>query len=518
MMPESNIGRPRHFGLQPYRGVGHPGANAAFGAAHPRRAGAAEAHDPSSLLSGLLALGLLLSPSSQLRPSGIPIGPGEICLTIWLVLMLGREAMQRGPIVTPTLSRMLVFWALFAIALCIGTMTGFALHDRHDPVWFLHDVTAYPFLAAVSCLSVADTSAKSRLHRVAWFLALTGTASLGLQLANAWGLIGVPHADPWYWNRFRGWSENPEQLALLCAALALLSLHLAETASRPGARLTAIACAILPIYVGRLTRTDTFTIVLLIAGPMFAVLKLKAWLHTSDRKMPLRSAVAWIAVLALPLILAAAAPLVSGSAGRTAMLAETMLKDDGRVAAQETELRLHLWSQAWRRGVEAGMLGLGPGPHLNIPPSIVAGRVIEEQAPKNVLHPAANGMPNFEAHNTPLDLFTQGGLLAALSFLWLVGAALVSAYRAQLAGLTTMVGGLFLFGMAGSIVRQPIFWFAIALGLVASTGTRYVRRQVAILPKADQSPRFNDGIYPIPAGRLNSRSAGSNTNSGGGLA
>ena len=500
----------------PHRGVWHPDDNADFGVPHPLRTGVVETHGTSNFLCALLAFGLLLSPSSQLRLGGIPIGPGEICLTIWLALMLGREALQRGPIVTPALSRMLIFWALFAIALCIGTMTGFALDDRHDPVWFLHDLIAYPFLAAVSCMSVADTSAKRRLHRTGWFLALAGTASLGLQLANAWGLIGVLHTDPWYWNRFRGWSENPEQLALLCVALALLSLYLAETANRPSARLTAIACAILPIYVGRLTRTDTFTIVLLVAGPMFVVLKLKTWLHASERKMPLRSAVAWIAVLALPVILAAAAPLVSGSAGRTAVLAEAMLKDNGRAAAQETELRLRLWSQAWHRGVESGMLGLGPGPHLNIPPSIVAARAIEEQAPKNVLHPAINGTRNFEAHNTPLDLFTQGGILACLSFLWLVGTALANAYKAQSAGLTTMVGGLFLFGMAGSIVRQPIFWFAIALGLVASSGTDHVRRRVARVPPVGRSPQFTNAIDPLPAGHLNRWPAGGDTNSSGG--
>ena len=40
----------------------------------------------------LLAVGLLLSTAHQLRVPGIPIGPGELCLAIWVVLALFHEA------------------------------------------------------------------------------------------------------------------------------------------------------------------------------------------------------------------------------------------------------------------------------------------------------------------------------------------------------------------------------------------------------------------------------------------
>lgn len=512
---------PRQFGLHPSYTAGPPGFDTGIGVHDPLRAGiqrsTARTRSTSSKLDILFALGLLLSPSSQLRIGGFPIGPGEICLSVWLVLMLGRIAVQRGPVATPALSRMVVFWLLFAIALSIGTMTGFALDDQHDPIWFLHDAVAYPFLAAVSCLSVVGPDVEDRFRRVGRLLIVMGSCSLALQLVHAWGYIGVPNTDPWYWNRFRGWSANPEQLALLCVALALLSLHLAETATRLRDRFVAVACAILPIYVGRFSHTDTLTIVLLIAVPVFVALKLATWLRSSERRTLLRPAVAWMVVLALPLILASVAPFMSLSAGRTTTLAEAMLKDNGRDAAQETELRLQLWSQAWQRGIESGMLGLGPGPHLNIPSSIMAARAVETQAPKEVVHPAINGTPNFEAHNTPLGLFTQGGLLAVLSFLWLVGTALVNAYRAQFAGLATLIGGLFLFGMAGVIDRQPIFWFAIASGLVASAKTSRLQQRVVTPPLTARSLRFTAGARLRPSGQINRWRADADTNSGRGL-
>ena len=124
------------------------------------------------------------------------------------------------------------------------------------------------------------------------------------------------------------------------------------------------------------------------------------------------------------------------------------------------------------RGVESGMLGLGPGPHLEIPPAILAGRFGGTFHPKYIQHPEPTFAPNFEAHNTVLDLFVQGGLIAVLSLIWVAATALSTAYRARLAGLPTLLCGLGIYGAATLIIRHPIFWFAIALCLVAGTGAR----------------------------------------------
>jgi len=418
----------------------------------------------------IFALGLLLSPASQLRLRGLPIGPGELCLLVSLLLMLGREIARLGPPLTPALSRLLIFWALFTIALSIGTATAFVIQDTHDPAWFLHDIVAYPLLAAVSCLSVVEPGAGARLRRVAWLLVALGTGALALQLAESQGLVDIVSSDPWFWDRFRGWSANPAQLALLCVALGLLSLHLADTADRPGTRLAAITCAILPIYVGRLSKTDTFMWVLVAVGPMFVALKFRMWLLLPGRHITFRAAFAWMIILALPVIFASAVPLGSSIAKQTEALAKVMSKDNGKIMGEEAELRFHIWREALSRGVEAGMLGLGPGPHLHTPSSLLLSRVVTLKQPAAVLHPEANGTPNFEAHNTTLDLFLQGGLLAVLTFFWLIAMALFSTYQTRLAGLTTLLCGLFLFGMTVLIARHPIFWFAIALCLVADGG------------------------------------------------
>jgi hypothetical protein len=413
----------------------------------------------------LLALGLLLTLASQLRPAGLPVGPGEACLILWLLLALGREAVRSGPPLTPALSRLVVFWVIFTLAQCIGTLTGVMIGDRHDTGLFMHDIVAYALLGAVSCLSVCDPGASARLQRAARITVAAGAIVLAAQLAGGF-IIPIPSTDPWYWDRFRGWSENPNQLAVLCGALVFLAVHVMETAAVPRARMAAVACLILALVVGWLTKSGTFRIAMAASGPVFLTLKFRGWILAAGSRLTLRAAFVLILGCGLPLLVVSAAPLatlvrISGS---------DLGKENNRDAEREAQVRLDAWSDAIRRGMESGLLGLGPGPHLPIPPSILEARMGGSGGkPKNVEHPAPGAAPNFEAHNTYLDLFTQGGLLATGVFVWLIGTAVLTAYKARLAGLTTAMCSLGVFTTNHLIVRLPIFWFVIALCLIAGT-------------------------------------------------
>src|SRR5690606_96610 len=133
------------------------------------------------LLDLVLVTGLLLSTTSQLRVDGIPLGPGEALLLLWLAIMATREMARLGPPLTHALTRLLIFWSVFAAALCLGAMTGYAIGDIHDPRWFYHDIAAYGLAALISCFSVIHLEADGRMRpRIRLFVGL-GTGLLALQ-------------------------------------------------------------------------------------------------------------------------------------------------------------------------------------------------------------------------------------------------------------------------------------------------------------------------------------------------
>src|ERR1019366_2211695 len=165
------------------------------------------------MLDVILALGLLFTTASQLRVPGIPVGPGELGLVVWIAATSAKTLASGAPSLTRAVSALLVFWGVFALALSLGMLTAMATGEVFEPELVLHDTVAYTLIAVLSCVCA---SAPARLRRVAWLLVISSAVSLSLQYVNAIGLFRIPGIDPWFWERLRGWSDNPNQLAILC--------------------------------------------------------------------------------------------------------------------------------------------------------------------------------------------------------------------------------------------------------------------------------------------------------------
>jgi len=421
------------------------------------------------MMEFILALALVFTAATQFRLPGIPIGPGELGLVVWIVGFFLKTVVFGTQPVSRAVPALLSFWVAFALALSIGMMTAMATREAFDPELVVHDAIAYVLVAVLSCLCAATPM---RLRRVSWFVLIGGAVSLSLQLANGFGIFRVPGIDPWFWERFRGWSDNPNQLAILCLIIALTALYLAETATNLIGRLAAILLLIPSLVAGRLSQSDAFMLAMCTAVPVWIVVKLIVWLNDKRPGLSLRASFAQLMLMAAPALILCCAPLLLSNAQEVRGLVMGLAKNNGAQAAAEADLRITLWHQAIERGIESGMLGLGPGPHLHIPPSIVAGRASTGKQPLNLAHPDQNGTMNYEAHNTVLDVFTQGGLLAVASFIWIMIRATSRAYRSRSAGLVALIMGAAIFLMTGNIVRQPIFWFAVVLCLTARDSAR----------------------------------------------
>ena len=401
-------------------------------------------------MNAILALGLALTTATQMRLPGVPLGIAEICIILWLGCAVMRQLAGGRVRNERALFLIILFWALLALALSLGTCV--ALLSRFlDRESMLHDTEAYVLMAALTCLVAATMDAERGLRQTLWLLLAFWNIGLVLQIAAGWGLIVLPSVDPWYWDRFRGWSENPNQIALICAVFTPLSLHMVLTSKGLGRAAGLFSCG-LTFIVGRLTKSDTFLVATAASILLFLILWLRTWL--SEHKSSLRFAIAVLLVAAIGPLSLAVAPYVLAT--DVEQMALSLTKDHGNAETKKTaDLRLYLWGEALRSGLESGSLGLGPGPHLERP-----------VGPKRAVP-----VP-FESHSTILETFIQGGLLAVIAVCSLFAGTFWLMLRTRLDALAVLTATIMIFSFTHVVLRQPMVWFAFTLCLILGTQTR----------------------------------------------
>jgi hypothetical protein len=418
-----------------------------------------------SCLDALLALGVLLALFTQLR-IGNDIGPGELLIAAWAIPSAGAALIGNLRAAPNAFWLLAAFWSLFVAALCVGAIFTIVSDAPTDWALTVHDSIAYLLLIVLTGLLTVAPDAPARLTRIQWMIVLAGGALLLLQYANALGLYTIADEDPWYWDRMRGWSDNPNQFALACLLIGFLALGLAERGPGAPRKLVAFVLAAAALGIGLLAKSNAYSGVVIAALLVFAIAKTVRALASAERNgLPARAlAAASAAVLALAaLVVFPAIGVRPNAVSAVGQMARTDQGED-----ETMDVRLALWEQAVKRGGESWMLGYGPGPHLAIPTAILSGRR-DSNEPINLVHPQLKLAPNFEAHNTLLEVFVQGGVLAAGAFLWITATGAWRSWSSGMDGVLALLFALAAFGSFHVIVRHPIVWFVVCLAL---TGDR----------------------------------------------
>ncbi len=437
---------------------------------------------------------MLLALETQLRIGSGPLGPGEIFLSLWLAPLALTSLLRMPNKVPRPFWDILRFWSALTAALSLGVMTAILRDIAVDWSLVIHDIIAYALLALLTLTMTVIPDAPVRLHRMLRIIVVLGTGLLLLQLANAQGLFALRAIDPWYWDRMRGWADNPNQFALLCLLIGFFGLALADRSQRLSEKLLATLCAGVSLGTGLLAKSNAFSAVVVVGLLAFGVLKLGRWLVRAE-KCGFPAASMSVALVALAGWLACITISAADLRVDALQTASSMARDgdaNPNANAEDAALRVHLWGEAIKVGTQSLGLGLGPGPHLEIPHSILAGRR-DTNTPINLQHPKPGIAPNFEAHNTVLELFVQGGALAVVAFLWIFALALYRSWKAGRDGMIALCLALIVFGSFHVVFRHPMIWFAICLALVENapmtTGVRSALRL-----------RFKGGAAePVPA-------------------
>jgi hypothetical protein len=414
------------------------------------------------LWSALLSLGMLLSLETQLRWGASPVGPGELLISLWLLpgilILLCRSTGK----VALGFRELTLFWAIFAVALSGGATEMMATGTVVDPSLVIHDIIAYSLLVVLTSVLLTLPGAARRLRLVQGSTVVLGTILALLQTANAWGFFTLSGVDPWYWERLRGWSDNPNVFGLFCLLVGFCAIALAENEAYPRRKILTLTCAAVTLSLGWLSMSSTYYGVVIGALGLFALLKVARLIARAERRgfpaitlaLAALASVIFLSCLFSPAIYSRAIGL-----GAAPKLIERKGEED------EAAVRMYLWSKAIERGLDSQMLGLGPGPHLDIPSSLTTSHRTANE-PINLHHPTDGFAPNYETHNTLLELFVQGGLLAVGSFLWINVVALWRALKAGKDGLVALLFAAAVFGSFHVNVRHPMVWFAICLALV----------------------------------------------------
>lgn len=425
----------------------------------------------------LVALGLLLSISTHLRPlTGGVVGPGEIFLATaafvgWLV---GRPwRLMANPIV--------LFWSVLALTMLLGSYYG-SLKGLDA----LRSMQAYVFTGVITIgiLALLQRLSDNALRRTLLCLCISSALVLWggffIYLSKNQEMIKLVNLNDMGDIRYAGWSENPNQLALFFIPLPvwIAALWRDVTHSTFVQKIGYGALLIALMLMGLLVRSDGLFVVWVFEFVVLLLLRLR-W----DMKVSRMSLFAY--ALAMVMCVLLVKTFAHGEVRKSFQCAVQTIGQglnpwkakcyDGafhdqealRIGYDDPVHKVDMRQDHWRNAIKAWHLspwvGHGPGAFSWMPGT-----------PLNEL---GVGEANVEAHNTPLDLATQGGLVLALVWFALLLYLLVGAWRVRDSYSFSAVLMMGVFGMFHYVIRQPYLWFVLIMAFEAIRRRLFVSQQ-----------------------------------------
>ncbi|HEY5622243.1 MAG TPA: O-antigen ligase family protein [Gammaproteobacteria bacterium] len=348
-------------------------------------------------------------------------------------MVFQRLLRPRTLVDTPWLSsRLVIVWGLFLASLGIGILIGQStgLADEADGV---RDLLALLFVAGLSILLSAIRASDAVLSKVVFTYIVTVTISLAALLVLA-ALRATPLIDPWYQAiRFRGWSENPNQLALMLLALPFFCVWAYQRTESGSRRLWIAACLGISLIAGALSLSEALY---LAWGASFGLCFL-AW-FASYYRSPARSPLSamWRNVTLPSVLIGVCIAVVVPLVVRAVEIAAAIY-----AIGNQGSTRLAVWRHGFEAALYSPLFGLGPGAYSG----------------------TTGPFQGSEAHSTFIDVLSQAGLLGLTAYLMLlifVGRRLVASRELAFVG---AFSALVIFSCFHYVLRQPIFWLSLIL-------------------------------------------------------
>lgn len=387
-------------------------------------------------------VGLGLTTATQLRLQGMPLGAGETMLAAWAgfaaCALLLRPRVADGPL----LRRLVWFWLVGALAMAAGACVALLAYREPRNGSLVHDSMAFAFVASVLLLFVAPPGLPERVRRV-MSVAIPLVVLPQAVLAPA-PFVGIPTRPviPWTGIRYRGWAENPNQLALALVVVPFVGWALARAQPTRLRRAALYASTVLSLLLGVVCSSDALFAAWLAGGGLMGAV---AWVRLARRPRPtlwsLGTAYAIIPLLLLAGALTAGPPLAAVLDARA--VATYNQGDQGST-------RMGLWLHGVQAWSSSPLVGLGPGTH-----SGYLGPFHDE-----------------EAHNTFVDWSASTGLVGLAAYLALLAAVGGRLLRGARPVLVAAFVGLVGYSVFHYVLRQPVYWMGLVTLVVLADSAR----------------------------------------------
>lgn len=260
----------------------------------------------------------------------------------------------------------------------------------------------------------------------------------------------------WFSNRFTGGAKNPNQLALYCACAALVSIVAFE---RYWWRIISIGYF---LVFGLLAKSDAYHAALAVVVALGAVSGVISRRHILSFGL--------LISLGAVVLVSAYGGVLDGFLG-----GEWKGADEG---GERATLYVH-GLMAWLHSPLSFFLGNGAGNFSGI----------------------SRAFGGSEAHDTPIDLLTIGGLVGVIVLYWYPLRFAFQAYASRRVILLAFYGGLLIFSLFHFVARQPVWWFSIYIVSWSITRERELSRELALGPVGGATEDFSVSCTQRDRGR-----------------
>ncbi|BAZ27952.1 hypothetical protein NIES4074_03820 [Cylindrospermum sp. NIES-4074] len=383
-----------------------------------------------SLESIWLALSIVLTTATQLRPESLPVGIGEVMLVVWMIYIILRILTSGQNIITPIVRVVCLFWLVSSISLSLGNLIASSMNVVSRTVGY--DTLALVFACIFSVLLTLSLPYEEHLNKIV-VLAISFTIISLMVMLLFPGLI--PFVNPWYGGiRFAGWAKNPNQIALLLSMMPFLLLHLLNherhnQLTRNWYILLMFGISIL----GFSTNSDALKVAWIVGILILSLLKFNQFISNYiSKSQQLYQAFIYSLLFRTLMLLATVGTLYFYHHQQEELYVNEAYNED----SQES-VRFTLWIHGIMAISSSPVFGLGPGVYSGMTGPLL----------------------NFEAHNTFIDWTTCSGAIGLISYVSLLGWIAWNAWKNNSIILFTAIISIAGFSSFHYVLRHPIFWF-----------------------------------------------------------